>query len=116
MKKLFLFAILGLLLNGCMRTVSDDLVGTWLRPVPNRPEETQGFELHKKGKAVAVNIPKTTYRTWYVSDDHLVLTGQDTSNGTPLLFTDTYVIHSVSDSMLVLISADREMLYFAKQK
>ena len=116
MKKLLLLAALAFALSGCMRTVSDDLVGTWLRPDPNRPDKTQGFTLHKGGHAVAINIPKVTYRTWYVSDDNLVLAGQDASNGTPLLITDTYEIHSVNDSMLVLISPSREMLYFAREK
>ena len=116
MKKLLLLGVLALFLGACARTVQDDLVGTWLRPDPNRPSQMQGFELKKKGKATAINIPKVTYRSWYVSDDSLILSGQDASNGTPLLITDTYVVHSVDKAMLVLIAPNREMLYFARQK
>ena len=116
MKKLLLVLSLSVAFYGCMRTVQDDLVGTWVRPVPNKPELTEGFTLYKKGKAEAINIPKVTYRTWYVSDDSLVLAGQDSSNGTPLLINDTYAIHSVNDSMLVLVAPNREMLYFVRQK
>src|SRR5690242_15836414 len=47
------------------------LIGKWLRPVPGRDKETQGFDLRKDGSAHSINMYTLVYEKWTLSNDTL---------------------------------------------
>lgn len=94
--------------------IAEKLVGNWVEPNPINPEEDQGIELLKDGKAKSINMETLKYEQWWIQNDKLVLV--ETSIGNHLSGTDTmiYAIGELTDSSLVLQDGDRAIKYRRK--
>jgi hypothetical protein len=83
---------------------ADQLVGTWLQPVPGVDKEMQGFLLKKNGKAVSVNTYSMVYDKWQLQHDTLLLWNhaEGTHSKDTAATIDTTIIKLLTDSSLVL--------------
>ncbi len=80
------------------------LLGKWTRPVQGKEDETEGFELKKKGNIRSLNAThfSTVYDKWELKKDTLILRSHQQSGKEPLVTIDTALITGISDSSLVL--------------
>jgi len=92
------------------------LIGKWLRPVPGRDKETQGFDLRKDGSAHSINMYTLVYEKWALSKDTLLLWNH--TEGVHLkdsaATVDTTIIKDLSDTTLVIFPVKAAEGYLEK--
>lgn len=114
MKKMYFSLLFVFAFAACASTPAPQ--GTWLQPVPGMPQQTQGFRLHKGGKAESVNMATLLYTTWQINGNELTLTGQSLGNGQTIDFVQTYQFSLPNKDTLRLSTPDREAQIFIRQK
>lgn len=82
----------------------EQLVGIWLRPVPGRDKETQGFDLREDGSAHSINMYTFIYEKWALSRDTLLLWNhiEGVHQKDSAATVDTTLIRTLTDTTLVL--------------
>lgn len=113
MKKFYLSFLFAFILVACTGTPTPQ--GTWLQPVPGMPQQTQGFRLHKGGKAESVNMATLLYTTWQINGNELTLTGQSLGNGQTIDFVQTYQFSLPNKDTLLLSTPDSKAQIFIRQ-
>ncbi len=98
MKHLLLIT-LTLLLSACHQ---DQLIGTWLQPIPGQTDSFQGFTLQADGRATSVNMYTLQYENWQKRDDVLILKGKSIGNGRTIDITEEFTIKQLDDKHLSL--------------
>jgi hypothetical protein len=80
------------------------LIGKWLRPVPGRDKETQGFDLRKDGSAHSINMYTLVYEKWALSKDTLLLWNhtEGVHQKDSAATVDTTIIKDLTDTTLVI--------------
>lgn len=101
MKNTLAAVLLTLAVCGCS-AAKQDLIGTWVEPIPSMPGHTQGFSLQDGGKASSVNMATLVYDGWEVQDGNLILNGKSIGNGQTISFTETMKIDKLNENELVL--------------
>jgi hypothetical protein len=56
------------------------LVGSWVEPVPGRPQDLQGFRLDENGQAESINMKTLRYQKWRVEGNRLIFTVKNIVN------------------------------------
>lgn len=107
MKKLFTL-FFTVLLSAC---TNSDISGTWIQPVPNMPNITQGFTLNPDGTATSVNMATLQYDTWELNGNELKMTGRSIGNGQTIEFSEIYTIEKLTPDTLILQNGDMTMTY-----
>jgi hypothetical protein len=92
------------------------LVGKWLRPVPGRDKETQGFDLRKDGSAHSINMYTFVYEKWALSRDTLLLWNhtEGVHQKDSAATIDTTIIKTLTDTTLVLFPVKAAEGYLEK--
>lgn len=114
MEKIYFSLLFVLALAACAGSPASQ--GTWLQPVPGMPQQTQGFRLHKGGKAESVNMATLLYKTWQINGSELTLTGQSLGNGQSIDFVQTYQFSFPNKDTLHLSAPGSEAQIFIRQK
>jgi len=76
------------------------LVGTWVRPVPNRPADREGIRLDADGRFGLIGIHTMSGLQWRREGRELVLT--TTAERDPEPFETRLAIHTLTDKTLIL--------------
>jgi hypothetical protein len=82
----------------------EKLIGKWLRPVPGRDKETQGFDLRKDGSAYPINMHTLVYEKWALSKDTLLLWNhtEGVHEKDSAATVDTTLVKELTDTTLVI--------------
>lgn len=82
----------------------EGLTGKWLRPVPGRDKEMQGFDLRKDGSAHSINMYTLVYEKWALSKDTLLLWNhtEGVHEKDSAATVDTTIIKDLTDTTLVI--------------
>lgn len=81
---------------------SENIVGTWVQPVPGLPKLKQGFVLEEGGKASSIDMATLRYETWQQEGSLLILSGKSIGNHQIISFSDTLSIEKQTRDSLVL--------------
>jgi|GEM_PF-261049 len=76
------------------------IIGTWVRPIDNRPETLEGIRFDDDGRLGLIGIHTMNGLTWEIEEDTLILT---TATGRyPEPFESRLVIKTLTDTTLVI--------------
>ncbi|SCB97027.1 Lipocalin-like [Chitinophaga costaii] len=80
------------------------MIGRWTRPVAGKENETEGFDLKKKGYIRSLNTThfSTVYEKWELKKDTLILRSHQQWDEEPVITIDTALILDISDSSLAI--------------
>lgn len=92
-----------------------ELLGTWVKNVPNMPNLKQGFVLKEDGSASSVNMATLQYNSWQQNGNELILSGKSIGNHQTIDFINHYKIQKLTKDTLVLQSGSQTYTY-KKQK
>ena len=111
--KVVLYSFLAVSLAACGD--AENIVGTWVQPVPGLPEMQQGFVLEAGGKASSVNMATLQYETWQHHGKSLILSGKSMGNHQVIEFSDTLIIEKLTSDSLILKKGQLTLRYSASQ-
>ena len=112
MKKLiFVLTTAFFILSGCAK---DEIIGTWVQPIPGMENQNQGFVLNQDGPAASVNMHTLSYTHWQRKKDALVLTGQSIGNGRTINIKEEFTILQLDEKNLRLQLGDSVFEYTRK--
>lgn len=80
----------------------ENLLGTWVEPIPGQETVEQGFTLKENGEAESVNMATLVYDHWQKEGDLLLLNATSIGNGVSFQFTDTMKIEKLTQDSLIL--------------
>ena len=92
------------------------LIGKWLRPVPGRDKEMQGFDLRKDSAAHSINMYTLVYEKWALSKDTLLLWNhtEGVHQKDSAATVDTTIIKELTDTTLVIFPVKAAEGYLEK--
>ncbi len=103
--------------RGCPLRVTEktascsNVIGSWVEPVPGRPELVQGIVLYADGSARSINMATLLYQSWRISGDNLVLRVRSIGNHTSSEDDETYLFSLPDKDTLLLRSGELVITY-----
>ena len=96
--------------------IEENLINTWLEPIPGNETELQGFTLFEDGTAESVNMATLVYENWELKNNlELILTSKSIGNGQTLNEKTVYTIESLNEQELKLKSENGYISTFTKE-
>ncbi len=92
-------------------TLKEQLIGSWVEPIPGMENEVQGFTLNADGTASSVNMATLVYMKWRLENEKLILTAKSIGNRTTSIDDEEYTIDSITIDALYLKAYDRKFIY-----
>ena len=80
----------------------ENLMGSWVEPIPEGGDTLQGFTLYSDGTASSINTGKLLYKEWKVRGDRLSLLVESKGKGIESQDMETYSFEQVSKNTLLL--------------
>ena len=102
MRKFLSIVLLSFFLN-CNNT-NEQIVGSWIQPVPGQAGKTQGIAFKADGTASSINMHTLKYENWARNKDgsKIILTGESIGNGQTIIFRDSLIVQKLTRDSLVL--------------
>lgn len=104
MKKAIIF--IGVVLLTACSVNKQELIGSWVEPIPGMEDQKQGISIQEDGSASSINMHTLVYTGWQLDGNKLLLSGASVGNGQTINFTDTAKIVKLTPDSLVLKSHD----------
>ncbi len=79
-----------------------NLIGSWVEPVPGRPDQRQGFILYGDGSARSINMATLLYKGWKVSGSNITLFYESIGNHMRFESSDEYEYEMPDRDILIL--------------
>lgn len=111
----FLFAAFMLSAMVACNSSNNQLIGSWVEPIPGQEDNVQGFKLEADGNASSINMSTLKYESWSSNGKQLLLTGKSIGNGVTIDFTDTLLIQKVTADSLLLNRGQGQWSYVRQQ-
>lgn len=113
MKHCLLLSAVLFLLSACS---DNQLVGTWVQPIPGQENAVQGFTLNKDGSASSVNMHTLIYKSWQQEGNILKLSGESLGNGQIITINEEFLIKQLDKKSLILQRGTTDFNYRRQQK
>lgn len=92
-------------------TNNENVIGSWVEPVPGMGHMVQGIRIEAGGKASSINMATLQYETWKKKGNELILTGKSMGNRQTIPFSDTLAIEKLTQDSLVLKKGTHVLRY-----
>lgn len=102
-----------LFIAGCSVN-NNDIIGSWIEPIPGQSGSFQGIYLQSDGKASSINMSTLQYKNWTLQGGNLILEGTSIGNGQTISFVDTFKIDKLLPDTLMLIKRQLKFIYTRK--
>ena len=93
----------------------EDMVGSWIEPIPGQKDKYQGFTLHDDSTAESINMNTLLIQKWRLDKGYLVLTEKSIGNGSSSIGDERYKIDVVGKKKLRLIRGSYSFEYERKK-
>lgn len=91
---------------------ADQVTGIWLKMNKDGSVSMEGFQLKPNGNASSLNTPSVRYKGWqHINSEALILDGNKTAGKKDVLFSDTFHIEVLNDTMMRLTKGAVSVAY-----
>jgi hypothetical protein len=88
-----------------------NVIGSWVEPVPGRPDQRQGFILYGDGSARSINMATLLYKGWKISGKNITLSYESVGNHVRFESSDEYEYEMPDKDRLILKKDDWRLEY-----